>query len=68
MPLSSSSDEDYNELSDDERPLSKMLRNTEEKEKFLLMKIIYLNGTCYLLKLIVLQKIKNLLMKFKSNQ
>ena len=39
-PLSSSSDDGDNELSDDERPLSK-IANTEEKGKLLLMKIIY---------------------------
>ena len=41
-PLSSSSDEGNDELSDDERPMSNFLRNTEEKGKFLLMKIKYL--------------------------
>ena len=41
-PLSSSSDEVDNELSDDEWLCQNLLRNTEEKGKLLLIKIIYL--------------------------
>ena len=41
-PLSSSSDEGDNELSDDERPLSRIAKNYRREGDLLLMKIIYL--------------------------